>query len=100
MVLKLSVPVNGTYRTNHKKIIERGRFLETHRESAFNARQQKMLQVLLDDFYGKLNVSKWSKMTKIATDTALRDIQDLIKKDVLEQEGAGRSTSYKLMSWD
>lgn len=78
------------------KIIERGRFWETHRDIEFNIRQQKMLQLLLDDFFGKLNVSKWSKITKTSTDTALRDIHDLIKKDVLEQEGSGRSTAYKL----
>ncbi len=83
--------------TTIEKIIERGRFWETHRETAFNARQQKMLHLLLDDFFGKLNVSKWALMTKSSTDTALRDIQDLMKKGVLEQEEAGgRSTSYRL----
>ena len=52
---------------------------------------------MLDNFLGKLNVSKWATMTKTSTDTALRDIHDLVKKDVLEQEeGGGRSTSYKL----
>ncbi len=83
--------------TTIEKIIERGRFWETHRENEFNVRQQKMLHVLLDDFFGKLNVSKWALMTKSSTDTALRDIQDLMKKGVLEQEEAGgRSTSYRL----
>ena len=79
------------------KIIERSYFWENNRYIEFNSRQQKMLQVLLDDFFGKLNVSKWAKMTKISTDTALRDIQDLVKKGILEQEGGGRSTSYKLI---
>ncbi len=80
-----------------EKIIERGKFWENHRESEFNLRQQKMLHILLEDFFGKLNVSKWALMTKCSTDTALRDIQDLLKKGVLEQEEAGgRSTSYKL----
>ena len=52
---------------------------------------------MLDNFLGKLNVSKWATMTKTSTDTALRDIHDLVKKDVLEQEeGGGKSTSYKL----
>jgi len=36
-------------------------------------------------------------MTKTSTDTVLRDIHGLVKKDVLEQEeGGGRSTIYKL----
>jgi Fic family protein len=83
--------------TTIEKIIERGRFWEKHRESEFNVRQQKMLNVLLDDFFGKLNVSKWALMTKTSTDTALRDIQDLMKKGVLElEEAGGRSTSYRL----
>jgi Fic family protein len=83
--------------TTIEKIIAKGRFWETHRESEFNVRQQKMLHVLLDDFFGKLNVSKWALITKSSTDTALRDIQDLMKKGVLEQEEAGgRSTSYRL----
>jgi len=35
-------------------------------------------------------------MTKTSTDTALRDIKDLIEKDILIQEGAGRNTRFKL----
>ncbi|RFS24755.1 Fic family protein [Chitinophaga silvatica] len=80
------------------KIIERSHFWERYRDLKFNVRQQKMLQVLSDDFFGKLNVSKWAKMTKISTDTALRDIQDLVNKNILEQEGSGKSTSYRLKS--
>lgn len=80
-----------------EKIIERGRFWERYREIQFNARQQKMLHVLLDDFFGKLNVSKWAVMTRASTDTALRDIQDLVNKGILERaQGGGRSTSYRL----
>lgn len=79
-----------------EKTIERGAFWEVHRDKSFNARQTKMLQVLLDNFFGNLNVSKWAKITKTSTDTALRDIKDLLEKEILVQEGAGRNTSYKL----
>ncbi|MGY4385734.1 Fic family protein [Pedobacter sp. UYP24] len=79
-----------------EKALERARFWERNNAVDFNARQLKMLQVLLDDFFGKLNVSKWAKITKTSTDTALRDIQDLLKKEILIQEGAGRSTSYRI----
>jgi Fic family protein len=78
------------------KTIVRAQFWETQKETIFNARQQKILQLLLDDFFGNLNVSKYAKIAKTSTDTALRDLQDLVKKSVLEQIGAGRSTSYKL----
>jgi Fic family protein len=78
--------------------LKRAQFWETHRTIDFNPRQQKILQLLLDDFFGKLTVSKYAKITKVSTDTSLRDIQDLIGKDILVQEGSGRSTSYKLVT--
>lgn len=77
--------------------LQRVQFWETHRTIDFNARQQKILVMLLDDFFGKLTASKYAKITKVSTDTSLRDIQDLISKGVLEQEGTGRGTSYKLV---
>lgn len=79
------------------KTLARAQFWEAQRDIEFNARQQKVLQLLLDDFFGKLNVSKYAKITKVSTDTALRDLQDLIGKNVLMQEGSGRSTSYVLL---
>lgn len=78
------------------KTMARAQFWETHKEALFNARQQKMLHLLLDDFFGNLKVSKYAIITKTSTDTALRDLQDLVKKDVLVQQGSGRSTSYVL----
>lgn len=71
-------------------------FWEINRNTVFNARQQKIIEQLLDGFFGNLTVSKWSKITKASKDTALRDIQDLVKKNILLQQGAGRSTNYKL----
>jgi Fic family protein len=38
-------------------------------------------------------------MNKCSQDTALRDIQDLIKKDILQKEASGgRSSNYELRS--
>ena len=79
-----------------KKTMVRAQFWETNKETLFNTRQQKILQLLLDDFFGILSASKYAKIAKTSTDTALRDLQDLVKKEVLEQLGSGRSTSYKL----
>ncbi len=79
-------------------ILKRTQFWETHRTTNFNSRQQKILQLLLDDFFGKLTVSKYAKITKVSTDTPLRDIKDLMGKGIIEQEGSGRSTSYKLIT--
>ena len=79
-------------------ILKRAQFWESHRATNFNPRQQKILQLLLDDFFGKLTVSKYAKITKVSTDTSLRDLQDLMGKGIIGQEGSGRSTSYKLIT--
>jgi Fic family protein len=39
-------------------------------------------------------------MTKTSTDTALRDLQDLVRKGILGQSGGGRSTTYALKNTD
>lgn len=79
------------------KILEKAKFWEKHQNTRFNSRQQMMINKLQDDFFGKLSSSKWAKMTKVHRDTALRDIQDLVKKGVLEDSGeGGRSTNYEL----
>ncbi len=62
-----------------------------------NERQRKILNLLLDGFEGKLNTSKWAKICKCSQDTALRDIKDLLDKNILYKlPGGGRSTSYGL----
>jgi Fic family protein len=56
-----------------------------------------MLNRLLDGFTGNLTTVKWAMLTKCSHDTALRDIQDLLKKGVLmKNPGGGRSISYSL----
>ena len=60
-----------------------------------------MLNKLFDGFIGKLNTSKWAKISKCSQDTALRDIQDLIEKSILaKSEDGGRSTNYELKMKD
>ena len=72
-------------------------FWENHRHTAMNERQTKMVNILWDGFEGNLTSGKWAKITKCSSDTALRDIQDLLQKNVLRKTDAGgRSTSYEL----
>mgnify|MGYP000888731180 CR=1 FL=1 len=62
-----------------------------------NARQTKVLRLLLADFEGKLSSSKWAALCKCSPDTALRDIKELLAHGVLRPSAAsGRSTSYEL----
>jgi len=62
-----------------------------------NDRQRKVINLLLDDFEGKLSTSKYAKLTKCSADTALRDIRSLLDLGILIQDsGGGRNTSYHL----
>lgn len=80
------------------KIIQKAAFWQTHTETILNERQQKMLNRLLDGFHGKLTTSKWAKICKCSQDSALRDIQDLMHKKILQKEASGgRSTNYDLI---
>jgi len=79
-------------------VLKKARFWEKHAATILNERQQLLLNKLLDNFEGKLNTSKWAKIAKTSQDTALRDIQDLINKNILTKEpGGGRSTGYVLI---
>jgi len=62
-----------------------------------NDRQRKVLNRLLDGFEGNLTTSKYAKLAQCSSDTALRDIQELLDAGVLlRNPGAGRSVSYRI----
>ena len=70
---------------------------EQLRNVPMNERQVSVLNILIDGFEGKLTTAKWAKLCKCSHDTALRDIDDLIKKGILLRcVGRGRSTSYEM----
>lgn len=88
---------------NSSKVLEdvlvKARFWEQHSQTPLNDRQRLMLNKLFDGFEGKLTSSKWAKIAKCSQDTAIRDIQDLIGKGILQKEAqGGRSTNYKLQN--
>jgi len=79
------------------RVLYKADFWNKNSETIINERQNKLLNRILDGFEGKLTSAKWAKIAKCSKDTAIRDINDLIKKDVLKKEDAGgRSTSYEL----
>jgi len=78
-------------------VIGKARYWERLRDVPLNERQRLVIGRLLDGFEGKLTTSKWAALTKSSTDTALRDIQQLVERGVLVRNAAGgRSTSYSL----
>lgn len=80
-----------------EKIIFKHSFWLKHSEVNINDRQRKILNMLMEEFEGKLTTSKWAKIGKCSQDTALRDIQDMIEKGILiKNPQGGRSTNYNL----
>ncbi len=80
-----------------RKIVRKAKFWKLHENTPVNERQRLMLNKLFDDFEGKLQTSKWAKITKTSADTALRDIKDLVEKGILKQtDERGRNANYEL----
>jgi Fic family protein len=82
-------------------VLYKARLWEKANQQPVNERQQLIINRMLDDFKGHMNTSKYAKIAKCSPDTALRDIQDLVSRDILiKNPGGGRSTSYRLASSD
>ena len=83
-----------------QKILRKAEFWKIHEHTPINERQRLMLNKLFDDFDGKLQTSKWAKIAKTSTDTALRDIKDLVEKGILQQTAEkGRNANYELVDY-
>ncbi len=82
-----------------QKVLRKSDFWKLNEHTLINQRQRLMLNKLLDGFDGKLQTSKWAKITKTSTDTALRDIKDLVEKGILQTEKQnGRNANYELIA--
>lgn len=78
-------------------VLRKARIWETINQSPINERQREVVNRLLDGFEGNLTTSKYAKLSHCSTDTALRDIRELLDRGVLVQNpGRGRSTNYRL----
>ena len=84
-----------------EKIIYKHSFWLKYSGINLNERQRKILHLLLDDFQGVLNTTKWARISKCSQDTALRDIQHLIENGILAKSNqGGRSTNYEMIRID
>ena len=81
-----------------EQVLRKARLWQRISQGPVNDRQRVVLNRLLDGFEGKLTSSKYSKLAKCSSDTALRDIQDLVSRGImLQSSSGGRSTSYELV---
>lgn len=80
-------------------VLDKAQFWQRWAGTPLNPRQTLVLNRVLDGMEGKLTSSKWAALGKCSTDTALRDINDLLARGMLAQlQGGGRSTAYTLVS--
>ena len=95
----LSCLINALKSTDSvlNRVLFKADFWNRYSKTSINERQRKLLNIILDGFEGNLTSSKWAKIAKCSKDTAIRDINDLIEKNILQKEAAGgRSTNYDL----
>jgi Fic family protein len=92
----LSRAIDGA-QTTLAAVLYKARFWQALRDVPINDRQRLVLNRLVDGFEGHLTTSKWAALAKCSSDSALRDILDLVDRGVLVRNlGGGRSTSYSL----
>lgn len=78
-------------------VLRKARVWQSINQGPVNERQRLVINRLLGDFIGPLSTSKYAKLAKCSTDTALRDLRELLDRGILiRNPGGGRSTSYRL----
>ena len=61
-------------------------------------RQTQMLNLFLDGYEAKITSKTWATLAKCSKDTAIRDIQDLLDKNILVEDTPGaKSPSYSIV---
>lgn len=61
-------------------------------------RQTQMLNIFLDGYEAKITSKTWASLAKCSKDTAIRDIQDLVEKNILIEDIPGaKRPSYSIV---
>jgi Fic family protein len=82
-------------------VLDKARLWQVVNPDPVNERQRQVVNRMLDGFSGHLTTSKYAKLAGWSTDTALRDIRELLQRGILiKNPGGGRSTSYRLAKPD
>ena len=62
-----------------------------------NERQMKMLNMMMHGFNGNLTTGKWAKIAQCSTDTALRDVSELVELGVLLKAGESKRAAHYVL---
>jgi Fic family protein len=82
-------------------VLDKAKFWELHRAKSINDRQRFIINYLYDNYdkeTGFLRSSSYAKLQKCSTNTALRDLLDLVKKEMLTADDSGKKTNYLINS--
>ncbi len=79
-------------------ILNKSLFWKTHSETTLSERQTAILNMFLDGYKAKITSKNWAALAKCSTDTANRDIQDLVAKNLLKIDIPGaKRPSYSII---
>lgn len=86
-------------------VLNKSRFWLNATSIPMNSRQTATLNTFLDGYEAKITSKKWAELNKCSSDTALRDIKDLVSKQVLlvdfpEAKRPSYSINYSIGSTD
>ncbi|MBP1672324.1 MAG: Fic family protein [Bacteroidetes bacterium] len=82
-------------------VLDKAKFWDHHAEKSLNSRQRFIINYLYDQYdkkMGYLRSSNYAKLHNISADTALRDLKDLVEKEMLIVEDQGKKTNYLINS--
>lgn len=79
-------------------ILNKSLFWQKASTVSLNQRQTDILNLFLDGYEAKITSKTWASLGKCSKDTAIRDIQDLVAKDILREDIPGaKRPSYSII---
>lgn len=79
-------------------ILNKSFFWQKASSVPLSKRQTDMLNLFLDGYETKITSKTWAALAKCSKDTAIRDIQDLVEKDILREDIPGaKRPSYSII---
>lgn len=79
-------------------ILNKSFFWQKASSIPLSQRQADMLNLFLDGYEAKITSKTWASLAKCSKDTAIRDIQDLVDKEILREDIPGaKRPSYSII---
>lgn len=79
-------------------ILNKSFFWQKASSIPLSQRQTDMLNLFLDGYEAKITSKTWATLAKCSKDTAIRDIQDLVEKEILREDIPGaKRPSYSII---